>query len=514
MTKGDENQPDEKARADENADVDVVAETPVLFSEENNTSQGSKSPEAEEREDFVPAPSVLQDLYASGARFTKVPGNTWSFGKNGVRLKKELSVYFTIDTLCSSQDILEGLDKAGLDIDTINSIQRRASNNTWIVSFESSDAKNVALGLQEVWINGCQVFLGDCERKVVLVKVFEAPTELPDTILIGRLSAYGKVFSFRRDRVASSIFNGIRTARMRLQMDIPSTVFIAGEFIRIWYPGQPKTCRRCGDSDHLAASCSSVRCFNCEKPGHRMEDCEESTRCCICRSNEHPALDCPFLLYSANIDVQPSNSSYADVAKTVTSPPTVISQPAASPSYASVASRSPEQVEAIRAAGAASGGASTQLNSSGKKAQRNSPKMNSATVAPEKSERERKREERKQEDRRKEEEKRKDDQKEDRKRNSRKNADASLDSERVRDRPRESREYDREHDGHRDREYDRASTRDRDRDRDRRRERDYYRDDSRHRSRTRERDHSNNSESDSDDASEWVRVRRRRRGRH
>ena len=46
---------------------------------------------------------------------------------------------------------------------------------------------------------------------------------------------------------------------------------------------------------------------------------------------------------------QPGDSSYAEVAKT-------ISEPSASPSYANVASRSPEQVEAIKAAQAAGAG--------------------------------------------------------------------------------------------------------------------------------------------------------------
>ena len=72
-----------------------------------------------------------------------------------------------------------------------------------------------------------------------------------DSVIIGRLSVYGSVLSFRRDLLTDSIFNGVRTARMEVKKDIPSTVRIAGEFIRFWYLGQPKTCRRCGDLGHL-----------------------------------------------------------------------------------------------------------------------------------------------------------------------------------------------------------------------------------------------------------------------
>ena len=49
------------------------------------------------------------------------------------------------------------------------------------------------------------MFLGDCENRLVLVKILEAPAELPDTALIGRLNHYGRVLSFRRDKIADTI---------------------------------------------------------------------------------------------------------------------------------------------------------------------------------------------------------------------------------------------------------------------------------------------------------------------
>ena len=149
----------------------------------------------------------------------------------------------------SSQEIINGFDAAGIDVDEILPIQQRASDNTWVVSFRSTNAKNVALGVLSVSIAGCTVFLSDCENRVMIVKIYEAPTELPDTVLIGRLSHYGKVFSFRRDRVAANIYNGVRTAKMQLNLPIPPTIFVAGGLIRIWYPSQPKMCIAAGMLD-------------------------------------------------------------------------------------------------------------------------------------------------------------------------------------------------------------------------------------------------------------------------
>ena len=103
---------------------------------------------------------------------------------------------FSVDTVVTSQDIVVGFYKAGIDIDNIVFIQRKASNNTWIVSFNSKVAKDAALNEPSVKIAGCAVFLGDCENRVSIVKLYELPVELPDSVVIGRQSHYGKVYSF------------------------------------------------------------------------------------------------------------------------------------------------------------------------------------------------------------------------------------------------------------------------------------------------------------------------------
>ncbi|PFX18104.1 Peptidase M20 domain-containing protein 2 [Stylophora pistillata] len=151
-----------------------------------------------------------------------------------------------------------------------------------------------------------KVFLGDCENRLVLVKIHEAPAELPDTAVIGRLSHYGRVLSFRRDKIAQHIENGVRTARLALHRTIPADINIAGEPIKIWYPNQPKACRNCGATDHMAKDCSAVRCFNCECPGHRAQECKDPPRCSVCLVDSHSMPQCPFLLFSANVDNEPT----------------------------------------------------------------------------------------------------------------------------------------------------------------------------------------------------------------
>ena len=281
----------------------TTAATPELF------SRPSTSPPPE-------LPDIMQALQHAGEKFQTVSFNSWKFAGSQARIKKECSVCFSVDTVVTSQDIVIGFDKAGIDIDNIVSIQRKGSNNTWIVSFNSKVARDAALNEPNVRIAGCMVFLGDCENRVSIVKLYELPVELPDSVVIGRLSHYGKVYSFRHDRLAEGIFNGVRTARMIIDKPIPSQAFIAGEFARIWYPSQPKTCRKRGAEGHLAAACSSQRCFNCEQPGHRSDECPLPPLCRVCLAETHSTTRCPFIYYSSNISmVEPTAVSYAKAAE-------------------------------------------------------------------------------------------------------------------------------------------------------------------------------------------------------
>ena len=77
--------------------------------------------------------------------------------------------------------------------------------DTFVVHSPCRDLRNFVIA-------GHRVFIADCDRTISLVKVYNAPNEMPDSVIIGRLSVYGSVLSFRRDLLTDSIFNGVRTA--------------------------------------------------------------------------------------------------------------------------------------------------------------------------------------------------------------------------------------------------------------------------------------------------------------
>ena len=255
-------------------------------------------------------PDALLNLQKSGHHMQVVSCEAWKVRGSHVRIRKDLSMCFTVDAVVSSHDIIVGLDQASIDVDDIVSIQRRASNNSWVVTFASRAVKDAALNEHSITIAGCSVFAGDCEIRVSIVKIYELPGEIPDSVVVGRLAHYGRVISFRRDRVADAIFNGVRTARMLIERPIPAQAFIAGEYVRFWYPNQPKTCRKCGSEDHLAANCKSQRCFNWERPGHRAEQCNMPALCRVCLADGHETTNCPYIYYSSNItSAKPADKS-------------------------------------------------------------------------------------------------------------------------------------------------------------------------------------------------------------
>ena len=260
------------------------------------------------------APAVLRELHGRGMRFAKPTTDFWSVKNQGVALRKDFSVYFLSEVACLSKDILAALELAGGKTDAVTSIQRRVSSQAWVISFATLADKEWALNVGSMVVGETRVTLVDVANDYALVKIYDAPAELPDTVVIGRLSVYGQVVSFRRDCTASGLENGIRTARVRLERVIPPSISIVGERIRIWYPKQPKLCRKCGASDHLARSCNTPRCTNCEKPGHQALLCPDPPLCTLCMSSAHAVVECSFLRYSCNVEREVAFCSYANPA--------------------------------------------------------------------------------------------------------------------------------------------------------------------------------------------------------
>lgn len=61
-----------------------------------------------------------------------------------------------------------------------------------MVTFDFKAVKDAAMNEHSIDIGGCSVLVGDSENRVSIVKIYELLDELPDSVVIGRLSHYGR----------------------------------------------------------------------------------------------------------------------------------------------------------------------------------------------------------------------------------------------------------------------------------------------------------------------------------
>ncbi|MGH0124255.1 UNVERIFIED_CONTAM: hypothetical protein FKN15_017942 [Acipenser sinensis] len=95
------------------------------------------------------------------------------------------------------------------------------------------------------------------------------------------------------------LWNGNRKYAVRFRTRMggieypPASFYIGGVKGYLYFYGQPKTCRKCGEEGHIAAMCPNSFCRNCLETGHLARDCNKPKSCNLCDSTEHVFKDCP-----------------------------------------------------------------------------------------------------------------------------------------------------------------------------------------------------------------------------
>lgn len=97
--------------------------------------------------------------------------------------------------------------------------------------------------------------------------------------------------------------DGIKTGARRFEVKLrrenghvkhlPNSIQLGVLRGSVFYPGQPKKCRKCGSLEHLAAVCTSTMCRNCNAGNHSTAQCPVPIKCNLCSSESHLFRDCP-----------------------------------------------------------------------------------------------------------------------------------------------------------------------------------------------------------------------------
>lgn len=194
--------------------------------------------------------------------------------------------------------IFNSLMDAGIDRALIEGIEC-LSKKLWFIVFKERVQrqkyinKDIQLYLKVFTLKSTDVIRPERPR-YTYVKVFGYPLDTKADLLEQSLSLYGKLIEVTDDiDTTIMIKTGVKTAKFaNLKENIPSFIYAGRYHVRTAYTGQPKTCRNCSKTGHLAKYCQAGKvCRMCGNPGHSKGDCPEK-RCYVCKEKGHEQSQC------------------------------------------------------------------------------------------------------------------------------------------------------------------------------------------------------------------------------
>ena len=236
-----------------------------------------------------------------------------NFHPDNVTPNRPCTAFFRPSTYLEAKDVFDALERDGFPPASIRCLQRRPSGEIF-VTFRTPEMRNDFLRRSSFIVRRGRYATNTDDSTVLYLTVYDAPCEMPDSVIIARLLNYCSVVGQRRGRHHSqpTVFNGLRHYRVQLKKDgvsVPSFLRFGKFLLRFSHSGQTQTCRKCNRSGHLAAACDNTLCFNCDQLGHVARECPNPMLCCLCKSSSHLARACPA---AWNNTVVRSNSAVAD----------------------------------------------------------------------------------------------------------------------------------------------------------------------------------------------------------
>ncbi|PIK45950.1 putative zinc finger CCHC domain-containing protein 3-like [Apostichopus japonicus] len=157
--------------------------------------------------------------------------------------------------------------------------------NTYDLRFTSDVTRQKGVTL----LSGVEGLTVTPYERSVWVTVIHVGLEVRQELVATVLGRFGAVKAIKMCSYAQApgVFNGHRQVRIDLKQDIPSFLFIAGHKAHVRYPGQPRTCFRCGETGHEAKGCPNKKCGRCLRLGHDTSACPSEVVCSLCGKEGH-----------------------------------------------------------------------------------------------------------------------------------------------------------------------------------------------------------------------------------
>lgn len=210
------------------------------------------------------------------------------------KLENTLKVEIVSKNGPSDSEILKYLIDAGLDLGNVIGFHKSNEDLSFFIKFVNGEVLRIGMELLSLYgrmeIKGITCFTNISILDGFLANIFlqHIPFEIPDEVILQKLSKYGTVLSIKWQKLSldsnNEIYNGIREVEMRLNKVVPPYISILDMKVRAFFYNQKLMCYHCCAISHHRKDCTMREKKSSSTCSANIEDF--STNMVMCSNSE------------------------------------------------------------------------------------------------------------------------------------------------------------------------------------------------------------------------------------